>query len=87
VSFNSDLGNPSGWTAAWRLLHDVGWGPGYYPQVIGLGPGETDTMVGQSARLYVQGRSKWEVVFSKVDSGATASEIPESLPESSIAEP
>lgn len=39
VSFNPDLGNPLGWTAPRRILGDIGWGPGFYPQVIGLGPG------------------------------------------------
>ena len=67
ASLNPDPGNPAGWSEPVRILRDIGWGPGYYPQVIGLGPGETDTEVGEGARLYVHGRSKWELVFTKGD--------------------
>lgn len=71
ISFTTDLSKPPNWSVPARILRDIGWGPGYYPQVIGLGPGETDTVAGQTARLYVQGRSKWEMSFSKGDpSGA-----------------
>jgi hypothetical protein len=67
ISLNPDLGNPAGWSEPVRLIYNIGWGPGYYPQVIGLGAGETDTLAGDVARLYVQGRSKWELSFSPGD--------------------
>ncbi len=65
ISFNPDLSNPYGWTTAQRVLaaKDIGFAPGYYPQVLGLGPEETDTLAGPVARLYVKGVSKWEIVF------------------------
>lgn len=76
MSFNSDLGNPAGWTEPARILRDIGWAPGYYPQVIGLGAGESDSVVGSLARLYVHGRSKWELVFSKGDPYISGSDSP-----------
>jgi hypothetical protein len=65
ISFNPDLANPESWTRPERLLsaEEIGFAPGYYPQVIGLGPGETDTLAGNLARLYVKGASKWELEF------------------------
>jgi len=64
VSFSRDLSRPEGWSAPVKILDDVGFSPGWYPQVLGLEPGETDTLAGQVARLYVHGVSKWELVFS-----------------------
>ena len=65
ISFNSDLSNPAAWKKPERILasRDIGFAPGYYPQVLGLAPGETDTLAGQVARLYVKGVSKWQIVF------------------------
>ncbi len=67
ISLNPDLANPTGWTEPVRILREIGFGASYYPQVIGLGAGETDTLAGQTARLYVHGKSKWEIVFSPGD--------------------
>ncbi len=66
ISFISSLGQPGGWGAPTRLLDaaNIGVGPGYYPQVLGLEVGETDSVSGWYARLYVQGVSDWEIVFS-----------------------
>lgn len=64
ISFNPDLSNPYGWTAAERLLESPG---AYYPQVLGLEPGETDSVAGETARFYIQGLSEWEIVFRKTD--------------------
>jgi hypothetical protein len=87
ASFNGELGNPAGWTAPVRILRNIGWAPGYYPQVIGLGPGDTDTMVSEAARLYVQGRSKWEIVISPGEPDYTASDVPERQTEDPLPEP
>ncbi|MGH9838436.1 MAG: hypothetical protein ACREEM_06595 [Blastocatellia bacterium] len=64
ISFNNDPADPLGWSAPERLPLDqqqVGW----YPQVIGLEVGETDKVAGQVARLFVSGRSVWEIVFHR----------------------
>ncbi len=63
ICFNNDLADPLGWSAPERLPLDqhLGW----YPQVIGLEAGETDKIAGQVARLFVSGRSFWEVVFHR----------------------
>ncbi|HUQ95357.1 MAG TPA: hypothetical protein VM120_27005 [Bryobacteraceae bacterium] len=68
VTWNADLSQPSGWRAPERLLAklQIGHSPGYYPQVLGLEEGQTDSIAGAVARLYVHGRSAWEIVFSKV---------------------
>ncbi len=61
ISFNKNLDDPLGWSAPERLPVDqnLGW----YPQVIGLEAGETDKTAGHVARLFVSGRSFWEIVF------------------------
>ncbi|MBI2689997.1 MAG: hypothetical protein HYX27_27140 [Acidobacteria bacterium] len=62
-SFSTDLVN---WTAP-RLILDkpaIPYGPAFYPQVLGLRPGETDSLASATARLYVHGISLWEIDFS-----------------------
>lgn len=61
ASFNEDIANPAGWTDPKRILVDTGW----YPQVLGLGVGETDTLAGKEARLYVYGSSRWKLTFRR----------------------
>jgi len=69
VSFNADLADPSGWTQPVKVL-DAGelekskW----YPQVVGLDKGkrQTDKLAGRTARLFVAGVSKWEIVFLRL---------------------
>jgi len=56
ASFNADLGDPRGWSPPEEILWHIGFAPGFYPQVMGMGPGETDTLAGQRARLFIQGR-------------------------------
>ena len=65
VSFGKDLSDPSTWTAPTKIMEpsDFGFGPGYYPQVIGTGAGDSDTLAGEMPRLFVQGLSKWVVSF------------------------
>jgi hypothetical protein len=67
ISLNADLSQPWAWLPAQRLLakSQIAWSPGYYPQVLGLNEGESDSVAGQVARLYVHGRSAWEIAFDK----------------------
>ena len=68
VTFNPNLANPSQWSKPSKIL-----GPAeleqskWYPQVVGIDASkrETDKLAGQVARLFVAGRSKWEIVFLK----------------------
>ncbi len=66
VSFATDLSKPDTWLAPARILDKSSFSGWYffYPQVMGLGPSGTDTLAGQTARLYVGGVSKWEIDFS-----------------------
>jgi hypothetical protein len=61
ASFNDDLRNVDGWSKPKKILNDTGW----YPQVLGLGDGETDSIAGRKARLYIYGHSRWELIFRK----------------------
>jgi hypothetical protein len=62
ISYGLDLANPATWGRAEKLL-DGREASGYYPQVVGMANGETDSLVGAKARLFVQGVSHWEIVF------------------------
>lgn len=59
IGFSPDLANPLSWTTPVELMYAEGW----YPQVMGSGPGETDSLAGAKARLFVMGRSEWELIF------------------------
>ena len=65
ISFNADLAHPENFTRPSKLIdaRDIGFAPGYYPQVFGLGEGETDSLVGGEARLFIKGFSKWKLNF------------------------
>jgi hypothetical protein len=63
ISYNADIGNPAGWSKPRKILSDTGW----YPQVLGTGPGETDTVAGRVVRLYISGQSRWELIFRRDD--------------------
>lgn len=76
ISMNSDLANPDGWSEPVRLLEGGDW----YPQVIGLGPGETAAHAGAVSRLFVRGLSSLELVFGQAD----GDENPETLPPEAI---
>jgi hypothetical protein len=65
VTFNPDLSDPSHWTTPVRILGKVAYDAGYYPEVIGTAPGETDSIAGELARFYVHGRSYWNIEFSR----------------------
>jgi hypothetical protein len=38
---------------------------GWYPEVIGDGPGETDSLVGKTGRLFLAGVSRLRITFVK----------------------
>ncbi len=61
ISYNFALLNPSGWSQPVKLIDNVWW----YPQVLGSGPNGTDKLAGRVARLWVYGKSEWEIVFDK----------------------
>lgn len=86
VSFNSDLSDPGGWREPEKILGGVFW----YPQVLGMGPQETDSIAGERARLYVYGESKWELVFHKSEPDEEISvdpELPDTDPEEPVPDP
>jgi len=60
ISAVEDLGQPFQWSVPAKVMDGVGW----YPQVLGLGAGESDKLAGQSPRLFVGGYSAWELVFA-----------------------
>lgn len=65
LSISTDLTDPGLWTQPTKIMYSqqIGFSPGYYPQVVSLDPGGTDTTAGKFARLYVKGISKWEIEF------------------------
>jgi len=66
VSFNPNLGDPTGWTPPAKILGAADLEKSkWYPQVVGLDPAsrETDKLAGKTARLFVAGVSKWEIVL------------------------
>jgi hypothetical protein len=60
LSMNADLDSPHAWTEPAKIQGDV---DNWYPRVMGLGPGETDSEAGQVVRLYVRETSDFELVF------------------------
>ncbi len=63
VSFSPDLASPYSWSPPQQILgrEEAGW----YPQVIGLEPGMSDKEAGETARFFLAGESRWEIVFSR----------------------
>jgi hypothetical protein len=62
VSFNPRIDDPGGWTVPERLFQGGIW----YPQVIGLMPGQgTDTVAGPVARFFLGGRSDYTITFGR----------------------
>lgn len=77
ISFNHDLANPAGWTRPRMILDrqeiqkamagasvsktklENGW----YPEVIGTEKGETDKVVGRTARFFLAGVSRKTITF------------------------
>lgn len=73
VTANADLSNPGAWGPPARLLtgSQIPTKPGYYPQVMGTGEAETDTLASAVSRLYIMGVSSWELVFDRTAPDAT----------------
>jgi hypothetical protein len=73
VSFNHSLANPRGWNEPKEILNqkqitddpvkDTGW----YPQVVGIDKTQhqTDKLAGKVARLFIAGKSRWEILLLK----------------------
>ena len=69
VSFNDDLADPAGWSPPRKILDGEQGravkGSGWYVTAIGTGPKETDKRIGERARLFVTGHSRWEIEFRR----------------------
>jgi len=72
VTFSPSLADPTQWTQPTRLMdrqtlgdYDLLFWSGYYPQVIGTARGESDKLAGRTARLFVSGKSAFEITFLK----------------------
>jgi hypothetical protein len=65
IAFSPDLSDPSQWTAPMKLLDhsQIGFAPGFYPQVFGAAAGDSDTLAGQLPRLFIKGVSSWQLFF------------------------
>jgi hypothetical protein len=89
VSFCSDLSQPATWTTPVRILDKSQFSGWYffYPQVMGLESGGTDTIAGRTARLYVNGISKWEIDFIAKDETQAATEAPTPTPPAVVTPP
>lgn len=61
ISFNADLAEPTGWSSPRLVVRDGSW----YPQLIGEGPDEGDTLAGAAPRFFMSGYSAWTVRFSR----------------------
>ena len=67
ISFNPELSNPAGWSKPVKILDAKDLEKSkWYPQVVGTDSAErqTDKLAGKTARLFVAGVSRWEIVFS-----------------------
>jgi hypothetical protein len=60
AAYGTDLAAPELWSQPAPILETNVW----YPEVLGIAPGETDSTAGRVARLYLRGRSEWEIVFA-----------------------
>jgi hypothetical protein len=61
LSLAPDISDPGCWSEPQRILDESGW----YPQVIGAQPGETDRECGAEARLFIHGESRYRILFQK----------------------
>lgn len=65
VSFNRDLADPTGWSSPVQIVEDGSW----YPQAIGLGAEDGDTVAGAEARFFMSGFSAWTMRFRRGPAG------------------
>lgn len=65
IMYGKDLSDPATWSNPSRLLDaaQIPFAPGYYPQAMGIEPGDTDTVAGQLPRLFIKGVSNWQIYF------------------------
>ncbi len=63
ISFNPDIANPDGWSAPERLPIEPESPLQAYPQIFGIEADGTDKLARQTGRLFLQGVSRWEIVF------------------------
>jgi hypothetical protein len=65
VSMSSSVENPASWSAPAKIMDGGQW----YPQVIGVEPGEgTDKLAGHEARFFVAGQSNYLIRFTRTQS-------------------
>ncbi len=69
ISFNPEISNPDGWTFPAPVFRagEVDFQLDWYPQVLGMEEGETDTVAGKKARLFLRGASLWEIEFHRAE--------------------
>jgi hypothetical protein len=66
ISFNFCIWDPDSWSTPEFFVDSFPIGlPPWYPQVIGMGTGETDKIAGEYARVFRAGRSDYIVQFIK----------------------
>lgn len=79
ISFNRHISDPNGWSKPLKIidkaeiqenmegtnLSPTKMANGWYPEVVGDGPGETDTLVGRTGRLFLAGVSRLRITFLK----------------------
>lgn len=87
ISFNRHIDDPAGWSRPkmildraeiQKVMQGVNLSPtkmtnGWYPEVIGDGMGETDSLVGKTGRLFLAGVSRLRITFVKPGDDAPAS--------------
>jgi hypothetical protein len=61
LSFNRDIADPDGWSPPHQIIADGSW----YPQAIGHGPDEGDTLCGSEPRFFMSGFSAWTLRFRR----------------------
>ncbi len=82
VSYAVDLSQPTTWKPPVKLLESTdfpSWGT-FYPQVIGLDAGDTDTVAGATAKFFVSGKSQWEIDFYTPEDLLRVNPIPGTRP-------
>jgi hypothetical protein len=60
VSTSATLEEPTEWTRPLKLVSGGAW----YPQVIGVAPGDGDSRAGATARFFMAGFSAWQIDFT-----------------------
>ena len=61
ISYNVELDQPVQWSTPRLILQGGSW----YPQVVGLEPGDTDKTAGRVARLFLHGTSSYFLEFQR----------------------